>query len=201
MAKLFLRYGAMNCGKTTALLQIAHNYEERDGRIIILKPDVDKKGGDNIVSRLNIERKVDYLIKSNDSIIEQIKDELPTLSCILTDESQFFTEEHIFELFILAHHYNIPVISFSLRADFKTNSFPGSKRLFELADEMDELITICRCGKKAKFNGRKYKGQFVSEGDQVAIDEQKNITYESLCPSCYLEKVLHYEQPKVLKKM
>ena len=85
---------------------------------------------------------------------------------------------------------NIPVICYGLRSDFKTIGFPGSIRLFEVADVMEELITICRCGKRAKFNGRKIDGEFTSSGEQVAIDGEKNIEYESLCGKCYLEKVL-----------
>jgi thymidine kinase len=98
-------------------------------------------------------------------------------------------KEHIDVLFLISKEKNIPVICYGLRSDFKTNAFPGSLRLFELADEIEELITICRCGKRAKFNGRKVNGVFVSEGDQVAIDDKDAVTYESLCGNCYIEKV------------
>lgn len=202
MAKLYFRYGAMNCGKTTALLQVAHNYEERDQTIILIKPSIDLKGGSSIVSRLNISREVDMLITPDESIIEKIKGSFNKINCVLADESQFFTEKQIDELFVIAKIYEIPVICYSLRTDFKTNAFPGSKRLLELADELIELETICRCGSKARFNARKVNGEFVSEGDQVAIDEMDDVTYESLCGKCYLEKVKHYKKDKsiILKK-
>lgn len=202
MAKLYFRYGAMNCGKTTSLLQVAYNYEERDQNVILIKPSVDLKGGNNVISRINMERKVDYLIAPEDSIIKKTKSCFNKINCILTDESQFFTEEQIDELFVISKIYKIPVICYSLRTDFKTKSFPGSRRLLELADELIELETICRCGSKARFNARKVNGVFVLEGDQVAIDEMNNVTYESVCGKCYLEKVMHYEKDKtiVLKK-
>lgn len=189
MAKLYFRYGAMNSGKTTSLLQVAFNYEERDQTILLIKPDIDKKGGDTVVSRLGIERKVDYLIKTEDNIEELLKDKLDNINCILVDEAQFLTEENIFQLFIIAKKYDVPVIAYGLRTDFKTNAFPGSLALFRLADEFEEAPTICRCGEKARFNGRIVNGKFVRDGSQIAIDEMDNVTYESLCGKCYLEKV------------
>ena len=112
------------------------------------------------------------------------------ISCILIDESQFLTKEQVDELFYLTKKFDIPVICYGLRSDFKTMSFPGSLRLFEIADVMEELYTICRCGKRAKFNGRVVNGEFTSSGSQVAIDGENEVTYESLCGKCYLEKVL-----------
>lgn len=198
MAKLYFRYGAMNCGKSTALLQVAYNYEERDQKVIIIKPSIDKKGDNSIVSRIGIGKEVDYLITPEESIIEKTKDTFDKINCILADEAQFFTGKQIDELFVISKIYKIPVICYGLRADFKINLFPGSKRLLELADELTELETICRCGNKARFNARKVNGEFVSEGDQVAIDEMGDVTYESLCGKCYLEKVLDYKKGKIM---
>lgn len=192
MAKLYFRYGAMNCGKSTALLQVAYNYEERDNKVILIKPSTDTKGENKVVSRIGISREVDYLIMEDESIIAKVKAELASLNCILVDEAQFFSKEQINELFAIAKIYEVPVICYGIRTDFKTNSFEGSKRLMELADELTELETICRCGKIARFNARMVNGNFVSEGDQVAIDETNDVTYESLCGKCYLKKVMKY---------
>jgi thymidine kinase len=109
---------------------------------------------------------------------------------VLVDEAQFLTPGQIDELFWFAVDRDIPVMTYGLRSDFKTNGFPGSTRLLELAHELQELKTICRCGKKAVFNGRKRDGAFISSGDQVAIDGEGAIDYESLCASCYKKLVL-----------
>ena len=191
MSKLYFRYGAMNCGKTTLLLQVANNYEERGMNVVIVKPFVDKKGSDTIVSRIGLSRKVDYLIKDDDNIKSYLKSCYDNkASCVLVDEAQFLNKEHVDELFLFTKKYNVPVICYGLRSDFKTEVFPGSLRLFEIADVIEELYTICRCGKRAKFNGRIVNGEFVSTGSQVAIDGVDEVQYESLCGKCYLEKVL-----------
>ncbi len=196
MAKLYFRYGAMNCGKSTMILQTAYNYEERDQKVIIIKSSVDTKGGANIVSRIGLERKVDELIGPQELVIKKTKKYFKKISCILVDEAQFLTADQVFELFVITKEYNIPAICYGLKADFKTNLFTGSKRLLEIADEFTELPTICRCGKKARFNARKINGKFVFDGDQVAIDEENNVSYESLCGKCYLDKVMHYNRDK-----
>lgn len=202
MASLYYRYGAMNSGKTTSILQTAYNYEERDQVVKIIKPKIDKKGGKSIVSRLGVKRKVDYLIDKQDSIIETITPEINDIDCLLVDEVQFITLDQAFELFVIAKKYNISVIAYGLKTDFLTNEFPGSLGMFRYADFLEEMETICRCGNIARFNARIINGKFVSEGEQVAIDEMNNVTYESLCGECYLEKVLHIkkEQPKKLTK-
>lgn len=190
MAKLYFRYGAMNSGKSTALMQVAHNYEERDQKVLVIKPMIDTKGDDMLVSRIGLKRKVDILL-SSDETLESYNIDYSKISCLLVDEAQFLTPKQITELWIISKLYDTPVICYGLRSDFKTNSFPGSKRLMELADEIEEMITICRCGKRAKFNGRKVNGRFVSEGEQVVIDNNnEEVTYESLCGKCYMEKVL-----------
>lgn len=196
MAKLYFRYGAMNSGKSTALLQVAHNYEERSQQILIAKPAVDTKGDAAIVSRLGVERHVDFLVTpgsnlrdlaheyaNNGLIIPGIKN----LACLLIDEAQFLTREQVDQAFELAVLDGVPVLAYGIRTDFLTVGFPGSIRLMELSHSLEELKTICRCGRKAMFNGRKFDGEFIFEGDQVAIDGVE-VTYESLCGVCYLNE-------------
>lgn len=185
MAKLYFRYGAMNCGKTTMLLQVAHNYEERGMKIILIKPLIDTKGNNKVVSRLGVNRKVDILLDKNDEIISKI-DNLP--DAIIVDEAQFLEPKQVEELFYISKEYNIPVLCYGLRSDFQTKGFPGAIRLFELADSIEELKTICRCGRKATFNMRFLNGKPIFDGNQVVIDNGKdNITYESVCGNCYIK--------------
>lgn len=193
MSKLYFRYGAMNCGKTTLLLQAAHNYEERGMKVLILKPGIDTKGEDTIVSRIGISKKVDHIIDENENLNEYLNSISNDTKCIFVDEAQFLKKDQVDELFMFTKYRNIPVICYGLRSDFKTLSFPGSARLFELADDMEELYTICRCGKRAKFNARKVNGKFTTSGAQVAIDGQDDVCYESLCGKCYLDLVLNDE--------
>lgn len=191
MAKLYFRYGAMNSGKSTALLQLAHNYEKNGMDILLLKPSKDKKGDNMVVSRLGIKRKVDYLIKPKDSIKKIISHHLKDnkIKCLIVDEAQFLEASQVDELSKLASEADIPVICYGLRTDFKLNGFPGSIRLLELATDIEELKTICSCGNKAIFNARYVDGEFCLEGEQVAIDGMNNVTYKSMCPKCYYEKI------------
>lgn len=189
MAKLHFRYGAMNSGKTAILIQTAFNYEERGQKVLIIKPGIDTKGNDTIVSRIGVSRKIDYLINNDDSVIDTLKNTLKNINCILVDEVQFMTRKQIEELWYITKVFNIPVIGYGLRTDFKTNGFEGSIRMFELADELLEMPTICRCGKKARFNGRLINNEYVYDGDSICIDDKEDVTYESLCGSCYLKKV------------
>lgn len=188
MAKFHFRYGAMNAGKSTILLQTAYNYEEKGKKVVILKPSVDTKGDEKIVSRIGLERKVDYLIGDNDSIISKLGDNLSSLSCILVDEAQFLKRKQVDELFYISKMMDIPVIAFGLRTDFKSNGFEGAIRLLELADALEEMPTICRCGRKARFNARKVDGEFTFDGDSIVIDDNSNVKYESLCGTCYIEE-------------
>ena len=189
MAKLHFRYGAMNSGKTAILIQTAFNYEERGQKVLIIKPGIDTKGNDTIVSRIGVSRKVDYLINNDDSVIDTLKNNLKNINCILVDEVQFMTRKQVEELWYITKVFNIPVIGYGLRTDFKTNGFEGSIRMLELADELLEMPTICRCGKKAKFNGRLINNEYVYDGDSICIDDKEDVSYESLCGSCYLKKV------------
>lgn len=190
MAKLYFRYGAMNSGKTTALMQAAFNYGERDQRAIIAKPGVDTKAGRRVSSRLGAERNVDLVLPAEQSLLEAFdaEDARDKVDALFIDESQFLTPTQVDEAFVIAVRRGTPVLCYGLRGDFKTKAFPGSARLMEIAHSIEELKTICRCGAKAMFNGRVVDGAFVSHGDQVAIDGE-NVEYESLCGRCYLDKV------------
>lgn len=202
MSKLYFRYGAMNSGKSTNLLQVAHNYEERGMKVLIIKPKTDTKGGNTVVSRLGVTRAVDMLLDKKENVYEMVEkwyNEKGKLDCILVDEAQFFTAKQIDEFFEIAVRMDIPVICYGLRTDFQMNGFEGSTRLLLLAHSIEELKTICSCGKKALLNGRKINGQFVFEGEQIAIDNENNIKYESLCPKCYFKYKDNYERKNAMK--
>ncbi len=190
MAKLYFRYGAMNSGKTTSLIQVAHNYQERGMKTLIIKPDIDSKGDDTIVSRLNIRREVDILAKADDDLFDIIgafKKGNGPVHCVLIDEAQFLNKKQVNQLFRVAVIQNIPVICYGLRTDFLLKGFEGSSELLLLSHSIEELKTICKCGRKAIANGRKINGIFVFKGDQVAIEGKNNVQYESLCAQCYYQ--------------
>ena len=187
MSKLYFRYGAMNCGKTTLLIQTAHNYEERGMHIILIKPKIDIKGNDKVISRIGPSRSVDFLIDSNDKIINLI-DFNKDIAAIIVDEAQFLKKEQVDELYIITKQYDIPVLAYGLRNDFLMNTFEGSARLLALADSIEELKTICRCGVKATQNIRLKDGIPIFEGDKVLIDGSSDVVYEAVCGKCYLEK-------------
>jgi thymidine kinase len=185
----------MNSGKSTALLQAAFNYEERGQQVLLAKPQIDTKGDSLIVSRLGVTRPVDFTVSPADDIYvaftierERVRRETGLdVSCLLVDEAQFLTEGQVDDLLRIAILEGVPVLAYGIRTDFQTVAFPGSRRLLEIAHSLEELKTICRCGRKAMFNARKVGERFVFDGDQVAIDEG-NVTYESLCGACYLEE-------------
>jgi len=195
MAKLYFRYGAMNSGKSTSLLQAAFNYEERGHAILISKPAVDAKGDNKVLSRLGVSRAVDFIVEPQASMRSAFisaqqaalaKHGKP-VSCLLVDEAQFLSEVQVDDLIKIVLLDNIPVIAYGIRTDFLTVAFPGSRRLLEIAHTIEELKTICRCGRKAMFNARKNGDQFVFDGQQVAI-EGISANYESLCGNCYLQE-------------
>ncbi len=195
MAKLYFRYGAMNSGKSTALLQAAYNYEERHQEVLLVKPLIDTKGDRDIVSRLGVRRPVDFVVTPDEDIYfafeaqrARVKERTgKDVSCLLVDEAQFLTEGQVDDLLRIAIVENVPVLAYGIRTDFQTVAFPGSRRLLEIAHALEELKTICRCGRKAVFNARRIGDRFIFDGDQVAID-QGDVMYESLCGACYLEE-------------
>ena len=185
----------MNSGKSTALLQAAHNYEERGQAVLLAKPAVDTKGDMAILSRLGVDRKVDFLVTPELNLRKEFQKRSTLhrdktgkrVACLLLDESQFLTREQVNQALEIAVLDDVPVLAYGIRTDFLTNGFPGSLRLLEIAHSLEELKTICRCGKKAMFNARKINEAFVFDGDQVAIDGEE-VTYESLCASCYFRE-------------
>ena len=197
MAKLYYRYGAMNSGKSTALMQVAHNYEERGMKVLVLKPSVDTKGGQSLLSRLGVSRPVDLVVQPEMNVLEAIRtrQEQVPVACVLADESQFFTPAQVDQLLAVTVELNLPVICYGLRTDFSMHGFPGSTRLLEIAHSIEEMKTICTCGRKATCNARKVNGKFVFEGKQVVIDKGGEVEYQSLCPQCYFE-----EKRKFLKE-
>ena len=188
MAKLYFRYGAMNSGKSTALMQVAHNYEERGMKVVVIKPRVDTKAKDKISSRIGIDRQVDHLIDKNEDVRDYIY-KLDNVKCVLVDEVQFLSSKQIDQLLFITIEKDIPVICYGIRTDFKLNGFEGSSRLLEIAHSIEEMKTICKCGRKALFNARVINGEFVFSGNQVAIDGNDEVTYEALCPKCYFEEL------------
>ena len=152
MAKLYFRYGAMNSGKSTALLQAAYNYEERGQRVLLAKPVIDTKGDRMIVSRLGVSREVDLVISPTTDVVNLVdvesqrikREEGATISCLLVDESQFLSPRQVDDLLILALRRGIPVLAYGIRTDFQTVAFPGSRRLLEVAHSLEELKTTSK---------------------------------------------------------
>ncbi|WP_435526212.1 thymidine kinase [Microbacterium elymi] len=174
--------------------------------MLLAKPEIDTKHADRISSRLGVTREVDFLIRPDDDLREvfgrhraRVRQDaetalIPTstadVACLLIDEAQFLTREQVDDLLRIVVLDGVPVLAYGIRTDFQTRAFPGSRRLLELAHSLEELKTICRCGRKALFNARLVGGRFVFEGDQVAIDEltADRVTYESMCAECYLRE-------------
>jgi thymidine kinase len=180
LAKLYFRYAAMNAGKSTALLQAAFNYEERGQCVHLFTAAIDQRYGEGrISSRLGVSRSaITFTPKTRfDAWYEA--GSIP--DCILVDEAQFLTESQVRELHQLAHLRGVPILCYGIRSDFRGDAFPGSRALLTLADDLEEMKTICRCGRKATFNMRlDAEGQRVTEGEQVEIGG--NERYEAVCP-------------------
>ncbi len=180
MAKLYFRFAAMNAGKSTALLQVAYNYGERGQSADLYTASVDDRYGvGNVTSRLGVTRSAQTFSDITD--FGAIYADKPKPSCILIDEAQFLSESQVTQLHRLAHTSSTPVICYGLRSDFLGHPFPGSKALLTLADDLEEMKTICRCGRKATMNVRlDGSGNRVTEGAQVEIGG--NARYEAVCP-------------------
>lgn len=186
MSKLYFRYGAMGSGKTASLLQVAHNYEQKNMNVILIKPAIDTKAEDKVSSRIGIERYVDILLNSTDKVIDEIGS-FPKPDAIIIDEAQFLTTAQVDELYLLTKFYDVPILCYGLRCDFKMEPFEGSARLLQIADDIEELKTVCRCGAKATQNLRLINDEPVFEGEQVEIDNHTKVEYEGVCGKCYLK--------------
>lgn len=189
MAKLYFKYGTMESGKSTKIIQEAYNYDRNNKSIIVAKPIIDSKGNDKIVSRIGIQRKIDVYIESDNlkEIYEKINKDT---FCILIDEAQFLNKNQVFELFKITKLLEIPVMCYGLKSNFKGEFFEGSEALMIYADSLEEIVTICSCGKKARFNARKVNSDFVTDGEDVLIDgSNENVEYVPLCGECYIKKV------------
>lgn len=187
MAKLYFRYSAMNAGKTTQLLQVKYNYEERGQNVLLMKPSIDDRDStDNIKSRIGLESEA-VQVEVDTDLYQYVKGETSNhpVHCLIIDEANFLTREHVFQLCRVVDDLNIPVIAYGLRSDFKGNLFPGSEALLAFADSIEELKTICWCGKKAIMNTRLKNGKPVYEGEQIQIGG--NESYISLCRKHWYE--------------
>ncbi len=191
MAKLYFKYGAMGSSKTANALIAKFNYEERDMKVWLIKPSVDNRDGEaKVRSRIGLEADAD-VINAQDDIAELYKAK-EGIDVLIADECQFFTEEQIDQMRYLVDHYDLPVMCFGLRTDFRTKLFPGSRRLFELADSITEIKTICSCGAKATVNARiAPDGRVITSGQQVFIGG--NDSYIAMCHKCYKR---HIEEDK-----
>lgn len=196
MAKLHFKYGAMNSGKSDTLIKTAYNYDERGLATLTVKPALDTKGESWVVARGGARRLVDVLAHPGEDLSVRIpamadQQDLRPLHCVLVDEAQFLEPLQIDHLFTIAKRDGISVICYGLRTDFRTEMFPGARRLFELADNVEKLPTMCRCGSQAEFNRRVVDGRHVFEGAQVAIDEVGDVSYVSLCGPCFMQEQEH----------
>jgi thymidine kinase len=180
MAKLYFRYAAMNAGKTTQLLQVKYNYEERGQRVLLFKPKIDTRDGDRVRSRIGLES-LAILLEPESDVFTIVRAETAkgAVHCVILDEAQFLTREQVEALCRVVDDLGIAVIAYGLRSDFRGELFPGSAALLALADSIEEVKTICWCGKKAIMNTRVKGGRAVFEGEQVQIGG--NESYISLC--------------------
>lgn len=182
MARLFYRYSAMNAGKSTYLLQIAHNYNENGRDVFLLTSGLDDRDGFGVISsRIGLKREA-VMFHADTNFVELLKD--VNVSCVLVDEAQFLSFEQVRQLHRWVYQRNIPVMCFGIRSDFQGNPFPGSAALLTLADDIEEIRTICQCGKRATMNIRTDEnGVRVREGEQVVIGG--NSQYRQVCAGCF----------------
>ena len=196
MAKLYFKYGAMGSSKTAQALITKYNYEENDLKVWLIKPSADTRDGESIVrSRIGLQA-VAQIITPNMDVYETFKNEKSTYcDIIIADECQFLTIPQIDQLRAIANDFDIPVICFGLRTDFQTKLFPGSLRLMEVADTIQEIKTICDCGNKAIVNARIIDGYIVTEGDQVLLGG--NDAYIAMCHKCYIQGIQEHRKIKL----
>ena len=189
MAKLYFKYGAMGSSKTAQALITKYNYEENDLRVWLIKPSADTRDGQQILrSRIGLAATVEVI--SPEADVYAIFGERKAGKCdvIIVDECQFMTPEQIDQMRAIVNDYNVPVMCFGLRTDFQTKLFPGSRRLMEVADTIQEIKTICDCGAKATVNARiDGNGHIVTQGEQVVLGG--NDSYIAMCHKCYVRGI------------
>lgn len=191
MAKLTFVYGTMNAGKSLELISIHHNYTSLDKKVLLLKPSIDNRNGENIIKSRAFEKGLEAIqVKEEDKISDIYFNN--DFDVILVDEVQFLTIKQIEDLFNIAKTWNIPVMCFGLRSDFQARLFPAVAKLFVLADEFREVRTLCsNCGTTlARFNLRYINDFPVFEGEQIKIGDSE---YKAVCPECYLKIRRTYE--------
>ena len=194
MAKLYFKYGAMGSSKTANALITKFNYEERGMKVWLIKPSTDSRDGESTVrSRIGLSAEAQAI--PADMNIEKEYKKHDDCDVIIVDECQFFTEEQIDQLRNLVNDKNLPVLCFGLRTDFRTKLFPGSRRLFEVADSITEIKTICRCGSKAIVNARiDRKGNVLTEGEQGVRGGNDN--YVAMCHRCWQKAIKQQKKAK-----
>ncbi len=196
MAKLYFKYGAMGSSKTAQALITKYNYEENDMRVWLLKPSADVRDGVNILrSRIGLEAEVEIAPPTADIYGRYRDDHAGSCDAVIVDECQFLTPEQIDQLRAIVDDYNVPVMCFGLRTDFQTKLFPGSHRLMELADCIEEIKTMCDCGAKATVNARISGGYIVTEGAQVVLGG--NDSYIAMCHRCYINGIREHKKIKL----
>lgn len=187
MAKLIFRYGAMGSSKTANALMVKYNYVEKGKKTVFLKPKCEARDGERMIrSRIGLEESCEFA----EDFLEQYGGE--HYDCVIVDEAQFLASEVIDKLSDLVDEDNITVICYGLRTDFQSHLFPGAKRLMELADDIEEIKTICWYGKRAHFNARILNGQMVTEGEQVQLGG--NESYTVLCRKHFKLRQLESER-------
>lgn len=197
MAKLYFKYGAMGSSKTAQALITKYNYEENDLNVWLIKPSADTRDGvKTLRSRIGLEAQVE-VIGPNTDIYQRFQEtQLEKCNVIIVDECQFMTSQQIDQLRNIVNDFNIPVMCFGLRTDFQTHLFPGSLRLMEVADTIQEIKTICDCGAKATVNARiDGNGYIVTEGDQVFLGG--NDSYIAMCHKCYIRGIREHKKIKL----
>lgn len=185
MAKLYFKYGAMGCSKTAQALITKFNYEERGMIVLFLKPAVDTRDGVGVAkSRVGLAAEV-LSVSANEDLYALYKTSYPDRQVIIVDECQFLTPEQVDQLGDVVIDYDVPVLCFGLSTDFLTHLFPGSRRLFEIAESITEIKSVCRCGHKATVNARlDDDGNVVFDGEQVVLGG--NDRYMAMCRKCWL---------------
>ena len=196
MAKLYFKYGAMGSSKTAQALITKYNYEENDLQVWLIKPSADTRDGASILrSRIGLEAPVDVIAPDTDIYAWFLEEKAGKCNVIIVDECQFLTEGQIDQLRAIVDEHNIPVMCFGLRTDFQTRLFPGSRRLMEVADTIQEIKTICDCGAKATVNARINDGYIVTEGAQVVLGG--NDCYIAMCHKCYVRGIREHKKIKL----